>query len=41
MAIGHLQHVKTMIKTMMVVADVLIQLTAVNSALHNLGKRDY
>ena len=37
-AIGHLQHVKTMIENDDDCADVLIQLTAVNSALHNLGK---
>ncbi len=37
-AIGHLQHVKTMIENDDDCADVLIQLSAVNSALHNLGK---
>lgn len=37
-AIGHLSHVKTMIENDDDCADVLIQLTAVNSALRNLGK---
>lgn len=37
-AIGHLQHVKTMMENDEDCADVLIQLSAVNSALHNLGK---
>ncbi len=37
-AIGHLQHVKLMIENDEDCADVLMQLTAVNSALRNLGK---
>ena len=37
-AIGHLQHVKTMIENDEDCADVLIQLSAVNSALRSLGK---
>ena len=37
-AIGHLQHVKTMIENDEDCADVLLQLFAVNSALKNLGK---
>ena len=37
-ATGHLQHVKTMIENDEDCADVLIQLSAVESALHNLGK---
>lgn len=37
-AIGHLQHVKGMIESDEDCADVLIQLSAVNSALKNLGK---
>ena len=37
-AIGHLQHVKVMIENDEDCADVLIQLSAVRSALTNLGK---
>ena len=37
-ATGHLNHVKTMIETDADCSDVLIQLSAVESALHNLGK---
>ncbi|MCR5304094.1 MAG: metal-sensing transcriptional repressor [Lachnospiraceae bacterium] len=37
-ATGHLQHVKTMIENDEDCADVLIQLSAVESALHSLGK---
>ena len=37
-AIGHLQHVKTMIENDEDCADVLMQLSAVNAALKNLGK---
>lgn len=37
-AIGHLQHVKLMIENDEDCADVLIQLSAVNSALRSLGK---
>ena len=37
-AIGHLQHVKGMIENDEDCADVLMQLSAVNAALHNLGK---
>ncbi len=37
-AIGHLRHVKGMIENDEDCADVLIQLSAVNSALKNLGK---
>ncbi|MDY3817974.1 MAG: metal-sensing transcriptional repressor [Lachnospiraceae bacterium] len=37
-AIGHLQHVKTMIENDEDCADVLMQLSAVTSALRNLGK---
>ncbi len=37
-AIGHLNHVKTMIENDEDCADVLMQLSAVNSALKNLGK---
>lgn len=37
-AIGHLQHVKAMIEADEDCADVLMQLSAVNSALKNLGK---
>ena len=37
-AIGHLQHVKTMMENDEDCAEVLIQLSAVNSALKNLGK---
>ena len=37
-ATGHLQHVKTMIENDEDCADVLMQLSAVNSALRNLGK---
>ena len=37
-AAGHLQHVKTMIENDEDCAEVLIQLSAVESALHNLGK---
>lgn len=37
-AIGHLQHVKTMIENDEDCADVLIQLSAVSSALRGLGK---
>ena len=37
-AIGHLQHVKKMIERDEDCADVLIQLSAVNSALRGLGK---
>lgn len=37
-AIGHLQHVKVMIENDEDCADVLMQLSAVNSALRNLGK---
>lgn len=37
-AIGHLQHVKLMIENDEDCADVLMQLSAVNSALRNLGK---
>ena len=37
-ATGHLQRVKTMIENDEDCAEVLIQLSAVESALHNLGK---
>ncbi len=37
-AIGHLQHVKLMMERDDDCADVLMQLSAVNSALHGLGK---
>ena len=37
-AAGHLQHVRTMIENDEDCADVLIQLSAVNSALRSLGK---
>ncbi|MCR5153761.1 MAG: metal-sensing transcriptional repressor [Lachnospiraceae bacterium] len=37
-AIGHLQHVKGMIENDEDCAEVLMQLSAVNSALKNLGK---
>ena len=37
-AIGHLQHVKTMMENDEDCADVLIQLSAVNAALRSLGK---
>ncbi len=37
-AIGHLQHVKLMIESDVDCAEVLIQLSAVNAALRNLGK---
>ena len=37
-AIGHLQHVKLMMERDDDCADVLMQLSAVNSALHSLGK---
>lgn len=37
-AIGHLQHVKVMIENDEDCADVLMQLSAVNAALRNLGK---
>ena len=37
-AAGHLQHVKTMIENDEDCADVLIQLSAVEAALHSLGK---
>ena len=37
-AIGHLQHVKIMIENDEDCADVLMQLSAVNSALRSLGK---
>ena len=37
-AIGHLQHVKTMIENDEDCADVLMQLSAVTSALRSLGK---
>ena len=37
-ATGHLQHVKTMIENDEDCAEVLIQLSAVEAALHNLGK---
>ncbi|MBQ4375778.1 MAG: metal-sensing transcriptional repressor [Erysipelotrichales bacterium] len=37
-AIGHLQHVKLMMENDEDCADVLVQLSAVESALHNLGK---
>jgi len=37
-AIGHLQHVKSMMESDSDCADVLIQLAAVRSALNNLGK---
>ena len=37
-AIGHLNHVKTMIEDDEDCADVLMQLSAVNSALKSLGK---
>ncbi len=37
-AIGHLQHVKTMIENDEDCAEVLIQLSAVNAALRSLGK---
>ena len=37
-AIGHLQHVKVMMENDEDCADVLMQLTAVNSALRSLGK---
>ncbi len=37
-AMGHLNHVKLMIENDEDCADVLIQLHAVESALHNLGK---
>lgn len=37
-AIGHLQHVKVMLENDEDCADVLMQLSAVNAALRNLGK---
>ena len=37
-AIGHLQHVKSMIEKDEDCAEVLMQLSAVNSALKSLGK---
>ena len=37
-AIGHLQHVKVMMENDEDCADVLMQLSAVNSALRSLGK---
>ena len=37
-AIGHLQHVKGMIERDEDCADVIMQLSAVNAALKNLGK---
>lgn len=37
-AIGHLQHVKAMMENDEDCADVLIQLSAVNSAIRSLGK---
>lgn len=37
-AIGHLQHVKVMMENDEDCSDVLIQLSAVEAALHNLGK---
>ena len=37
-ATGHLQHVKSMIENDEDCSEVLIQLSAVESALHNLGK---
>ena len=37
-AIGHLQHVKSMIENDENCDDVLVQLSAVESAIHNLGK---
>lgn len=37
-AIGHLNHVKGMMEDDVDCADVLIQLSAVEAALHNLGK---
>ena len=37
-AIGHLQHVKAMMERDEDCADVLMQISAVNSALKNLGK---
>lgn len=37
-ASGHLQHVRKMIESDEDCAEVLIQLSAVESALHNLGK---
>ena len=37
-AIGHLNHVKSMIENDRDCAEVLIQISAVNSALRNLGK---
>ena len=37
-AIGHLNHVKSMIENDVDCADVLIQLAAVNAALRGLGK---
>ncbi len=37
-AAGHLQHVKSMIENDEDCADVLIQLSAVEAALHSLGK---
>ena len=37
-ALGHLEHVKMMIENDEDCAEVLIQLSAVNSALRNLGK---
>ena len=37
-AAGHLQHVKSMIENDESCDDVLIQLSAVESAIHNLGK---
>ena len=37
-ATGHLNHVKSMIENDEDCSDVLIQLSAVESALHNLGK---
>lgn len=37
-AIGHLKHVKTMIENDEDCSDVLIQISAVTSALRNLGK---
>lgn len=37
-AIGHLQHVKRMMESDEDCSDVLIQMSAVEAALHNLGK---
>ncbi len=37
-AMGHLQHVKTMVENDEDCADILVQLSAVNAALRNLGK---